>query len=57
MSSGFILILVLWGGQGVSVTTQKFANEKYCQQAGETALQMVKGAWASVRYSCVPAGA
>ena len=54
--SGFILILALWGGQGVSVTTQKFANEKYCQQAGEASVQILKGAWASARYTCVPAG-
>jgi hypothetical protein len=57
--SGWILILVMYSGNGVSITTQQFANEKYCRQAGEAAIELAtgKGAWREIRYTCTPKGA
>lgn len=54
--SGWVLILIMYSGNGVSITTQQFNNEKYCRQAGEAAIEMAKGTWREVKYTCTPKG-
>ena len=54
--TSWILMLALWGGHGVSVTTQQFSTESSCKQAGQAAVKMMEGAYFSVRYACTPKG-
>jgi hypothetical protein len=54
--SGWVLILIIYGGNGASITTQQFNNEKYCRQAGEAAIEMAKGTWREIKYTCTPKG-
>jgi hypothetical protein len=53
--SGWVLILLMYSGNGVSITTHQFSNEKTCRQAGETALEMAKETWRTIKYVCTPA--
>ena len=54
--SGWILILIMYSGHNASITTQAFANEKYCRQAGEAAVEMAKAASRNIKYTCTPKG-
>jgi hypothetical protein len=54
--SGWILILAMWSADKVAITTQKYATEKHCQQAGEAARELSKGVFWNIRYVCTPAG-
>jgi hypothetical protein len=54
--SSWILILAMWSADKVAITTQQFASEKHCQQAGESAKEMSKGVFWNIRFVCTSKG-
>ena len=50
--AAWILILVLTGTHGGSVTTQSFGSEQACEAAGRAAKELDSFA-TSIRYACV----
>jgi len=50
----WVLILILLGSTGNSITTQKFENKQLCESAGEEAKKVTT--MSIIRYTCVPAG-
>jgi len=52
--NSWVLILVLLGTQGNSITTQKFETEQLCKAAGAEAVKLPS--MSIIKYTCVFAG-